>query len=312
MFLTICWIIATLVVLSAVGFVLFRRHQSRQRAARTEREYQYLCALVDQAEQGDQTALQAVTGKAEGLREDTRDRSNTWVRKAQVWGDRGLAERIEALTDKHEAELDYQKGLLDLRQHVTSFRRATKDSIKFKAIKNIAWQWSNRKAATIARYEKEFGLSSQQIIEHATSLRQALYDAYFAEMPSNEFAVTQLHYLIRESHEETPALLSEQGFSPLAYPKDWNDLVARYVWNPSLDKFIGLDQPLSTGDLRVMAAVALGGEGNLTEAQIVLAYCNNQPRYREELGGVFTFELGLYVERKKRHHVGVDPGLEAQ
>ncbi|MBW3538026.1 hypothetical protein KY386_00865 [Candidatus Parcubacteria bacterium] len=85
-------------------------------------------------------------------------------------------------------------------------------------------------------------------------------------------------------------------FRPLEFPPDWNDLVARHVQNPHFDDFLGLRQPcdLAIGQFRLMAAEALD-HNDLTQAQIVLAYCNYGEQVRVEVGDYLAGQVAKLV-----------------
>lgn len=84
-------------------------------------------------------------------------------------------------------------------------------------------------------------------------------------------------------------------------PKDWSELVIRYLDNPDLSDFkeghrwYSSDMP-QTGELRLMAAEALRTE-SLLQCQEVLAYCNYNAGFREEVGDRLVAELAKLVDR---------------
>ncbi|PLS81944.1 hypothetical protein CYG49_01095 [Candidatus Saccharibacteria bacterium] len=88
----------------------------------------------------------------------------------------------------------------------------------------------------------------------------------------------------------------------LSIPDDWNDMVARHYVDPVLQWFTGESTDEQSGVIRLRAAKALRTR-SLTEAKIVLAYCNVSPRndggypFREALGCVLLARVTEMAER---------------
>ncbi len=84
-------------------------------------------------------------------------------------------------------------------------------------------------------------------------------------------------------------------------PKDWSELVVRYLDNPDLSDFregrVWYSHELpSTGELRLMAAEAIRTK-SLLQCQETLAYCNHDDDYRQEVGDRLLAELAKLVDR---------------
>lgn len=77
-------------------------------------------------------------------------------------------------------------------------------------------------------------------------------------------------------------------------PDEWPDLVARLVKNPSVSQF-RTDMNLVGGEFRLLAASSLR-ERNLRTAKYVLAYANENPSVRVELGGLADELAKLIIE----------------
>ena len=89
-------------------------------------------------------------------------------------------------------------------------------------------------------------------------------------------------------------------FIDVEYPLDWNSLVAQHVKTPSLGEFHleETDGPF-VGETRALAAEATQ-EDSLVKAKIVLAWCDADSDYRNEVGEILLVELAKLVAR---HHV---------
>ncbi len=93
---------------------------------------------------------------------------------------------------------------------------------------------------------------------------------------------------------------------PLPYPDNWNDLVARHYDTPAVEAFRGLPDR-GPGDVRLLADQAVETD-SLTDAQIALAYCNSDSKYRAAVGDVLTAKLARVVNR---HRVGIAQELDS-
>ncbi len=84
-------------------------------------------------------------------------------------------------------------------------------------------------------------------------------------------------------------------------PKDWAELVVRYLDNPDLSDFKEGNRWYShempqKGELRLVAAEAIRIE-SLLQCQEVLAYCNYNSKFRKEVGDRLLAELAKLVDR---------------
>lgn len=107
----------------------------------------------------------------------------------------------------------------------------------------------------------------------------------------------QRSYPDRRTYFETEGDLQQAGISRLAYPDDWNDLTARLFETPALERFVGRPDR-GYGDVRLLAAEAIR-TNDFTQAQMALAYCNNDPKCRAAVGDVLTAELAKLVVRHR-------------
>ena len=81
------------------------------------------------------------------------------------------------------------------------------------------------------------------------------------------------------------------------YPECWNELAARYLESPVVQDFVETGD-FHQGVMRLRAAQAVAAK-DFTMAKIVLAYCNYNDGYRQEVGEVLLADLAKLVVAMK-------------
>ena len=97
------------------------------------------------------------------------------------------------------------------------------------------------------------------------------------------------------------------------FPEDWDDMMVRYIENPSVGDFRVTHMEIADGECRLMAAEALRVE-NLFLGKVVLAFCSESHwdyhaqshtyHWRDEIGHVLLAEVTKMVERL-HHELGL-------
>lgn len=187
--------------------------------------------------------------------------------------------------------------------HEASVAGATDDNARRKALYAMAG-FLKRNPVEIRPGTDELWRSVMTELEGL--VRHSLDDALEKARSDRQFFLTVLKpfmQLGRSSFEQSRAGYSQIGIE-LAFPPDWNDMVARYIESPSVHDFIGVGGDQELGRLRLMAAEALR-DRSLTNAKIVLAKAD-QPSYsykgakypgRDEVGPVLLAELAKLVKQ---------------
>jgi hypothetical protein len=243
-----------------------------------------LIALLDRAEAGDITAQ-------DKLVDDKRWRNERTIRDRLKKNGRVVAVRREYEDVKPRAmELEtawpaVETARLRLRTYVELV----------KLLKSLHWE-------NIGRIERELGIKPEQQLETLNELIQARYVELLETRHEHDSFLALLKLIKRACESD----LAKLGAKKLAYPDDWNELIARFFENPARGDFVQLPG-FATGELRLMAAEALRMQ-DLTKAKIVLAHCkpysdhyNNRDAWkywRHELGDVLIADLTKMVSEK--------------
>lgn len=128
-----------------------------------------------------------------------------------------------------------------------------------------------------------------------------LYDQLLAASENDRNAFFSLYSLIKAAQGYSKNPMSGFLKHKPEWPPNWNSLVARHIKNPNLKDFeLGFSSEVSAGEIRLRAAAALR-DGDLTEAKIVLAYCNRSgSHYRQEVGDYLAGDLAKMVAAQEK------------
>ena len=280
---------------------------SKRRAARRQREAEQAAAATKSVER--ERELTELFDRAEQGDHDAQDKI------IRIWGTSGLAynlphslrPRINKIRylDRVHTQTERLTELLDT-WHSVETTAEELDALKDIFLFLEGWKVTETERERLA---KDLGFSWSDLKGRLLAVAQQHYETLLASRDDPD-VFTELWRFIKLTRKRlgrgvygtvyVDNELRKIGVRDFAYPDDWNDLVARFRDTPSISAFRGLPER-GPGDVRLLADEAVESD-DLTNAQIALAYCNSESRYREAVGDVLTAQLARVVNR---HRSGV-------
>ncbi|OVE79266.1 hypothetical protein BVY00_00900 [bacterium G20] len=162
------------------------------------------------------------------------------------------------------------------------------------------------------RFETKLAFKTEELKPKLNAVVKSRYQELMAQRRDYK-AFVALWELIRSTrsngwHGAPHKVLGHLGVEKLAYPTDWNDLVARHYDTPAISTFRNLPDR-GPGDVRLLAAEAIR-TNDFTQAQIALAYCNCDQHYRLTAGDILTAELAKLVMRHRARRTSRRKGVD--
>ncbi len=157
----------------------------------------------------------------------------------------------------------------------------------------------------LSRMTRELGIKRKYVVRRLSLLVRTRYEELLSQSDDIR-KFEELWDFIRRTRSNSfhdsrgkyrYSLALMHAGKPMPYPDSWNDLVARHYDTPSITMFIRQPER-GPGDARLLAAEAIR-TNSFTQAQIALAYCNNDAKFRAAAGDVLTAELAKLVMRHR-------------
>ena len=292
-------VLAFFMLTTVRGWWVRRRLQKDEEAQQLAVEDQPILEWLDEVDSDDPVKIVNAGAPPEGYRAIYRDEVEAALEKqrnAEFEVDILKAERVKRDENKKKA------------QAILKEARAESDPlIRFDALYELydtSWhlvQTVGPKAGVLDLPEREASWVTNQLKTLAPKMVEQRFER--ARHGSEEdFTV------IREFMESGDKRLM---FGEIAYPADWNELVARFVKAPSLKDFRFDESAPHASEARGLAAEALE-EDSLLKAKVVLARCDVESesgsQFRSAVNDVLIAELARLIAR---HHLKSGLGVSA-
>lgn len=282
-----------------VMFFRRRRQERREHERQAQRQHRHaeLLAQLEAAEAGDQDSLQCFY--------------HLYGRDREQLSNKEL-ERVDEVKSKFEAQKALPSERANLQRFCARYQEVKGTPEEITALRNIVYELRQCQRRNLALIEKAIRLTLAEVSELLKAAVRSRYEELIAGREDRD-AFVELKELINRTrmrrktqlHNLEKGDLKKVGIEPLAYPDDWNILAARHFDTPSIGFFWDLPAR-SPGHVRLLAAEAVRAD-DFTEAQIALAYCNDDDEFRAAVGDVLTAELAkLVTEHRAKMRSTVD------
>jgi hypothetical protein len=246
-----------------------------------ELHHQELIDKLELVERGDSLGLPYLTEYSYNRYLSRKEQERWYKAEEKIREERNFSKCQEELSVLHEEYLSRKGSYAEVDLLYDFYRRYSKALV-----------------AVRSRLAHEVGISYEEALD---LLKAAVLEQYEWLLPQRQSLrhFIRLQDLIGRTHYHSSPYMSSDlrgvGIPALAYPEDWNRLVAIHFDTPPIEAFVGLSER-GPGQVRLLAAEALKNDG-FTRAQIALAYCNSNDDCREAVGDVLTAELAKLVTR---------------